>query len=121
MPGRLFNKRQWLLAIGGVLCLLAASFAFEAKLACYSPASSPAAQISSTKLQPADAPKLIAQALSAPAVLHHLPAEPIFVTTVAALGVPVPPSFAGSVRDQLKLQVPSIFSPHHFRRPPPQS
>jgi hypothetical protein len=121
MPGRLFDKRRWLFAVGGVLCLLAASFALEAKLACYSPASSPAAQISATKLQPANAPKLIAQALSAPSVLHHLPAEPIFVNSVAPLGALALLSLAESLRDEFKLQDSPSFSPYLFRRPPPQS
>jgi hypothetical protein len=121
MRGRLFEKRRWLFAIGGVLCLLAACFAFEAKLACYSPASSPAAQISATKLQSADAPKLIAKVLSAPSVQYHLPAEPIFVLSVAPLGASAMLSTAESVHDQLKPQAFSNFSPHLFRRPPPQS
>ena len=105
-----------------MLCLLAALFAFEAKLAVYnSPTSTSCAQISATKLQPADAPKLVAQVLSAPSVLHHFPAEPMFVLAVALLAALVLPWFGGSVRDGLKLQVSSSFSPHLFRRPPPQS
>ena len=104
------------------MCLLAALFAFEAKLAGYnSPASTSYAPISATKLQPADAPKLIAQVLSAPSILHHLPAEPIFVLALALLGALVLLSSGGSVRDGLKLQDSSSFSPHLFRRPPPQS
>jgi hypothetical protein len=121
MSARLSNKRRWLCVVGGVLCLLVASFAFEAKLACYSPDSSPAAQISAAKLQPADAPKLIAQTLSAPSVLHHLPAEPVFAHAVALHTALSLPPFGESVRDGLRLQDSSSLSPHLFRRPPPQS
>jgi hypothetical protein len=103
------------------LCLLAAVFAFEAKLAGYSSRTSTSyGQISATKLQPADAPKLIAQALSAPSVLQHRPAEPIFVLAVALLAVLVPLSLNGVVCDGFKLQVSSGLSSHLFRRPPPQ-
>jgi hypothetical protein len=102
------------------LCLLAALFAFEAKLAGYSsPASKPYALISAKKLQPADAPKLIAQALAAPSVVRHLPAEPVAVA-LAVLAALLPLLFSGWVRDERKLQVSVIFSPDLFRRPPPQ-
>jgi hypothetical protein len=120
MWGRLFDQRLRLYLVGGVLCLLATAFAIEAKLAWYSPASSLAAQIGATKLQPADAPKLIAQALSAPLAQHHFPAEPIFVLAVAMLAAVIPLAFDGWGRDELKLQVPLRFSPNLFRRPPPQ-
>src|SRR5436305_6900250 len=46
--------------LGMLLCLLAALFAVEAKVAWYGPAGSPCVQISSAKLQPADTPRLAA-------------------------------------------------------------
>jgi hypothetical protein len=93
----------------------------EAKLAWYSPASKPVAEISASKLCPADASKQIAQALSAPTVQHHFPAEPIFLLAVALLATVVLPSQGGAVREGLNLQLSPSFSPHLFRRPPPQS
>jgi hypothetical protein len=121
MRERVSDRRLWLCLLGGVLCLLAAAFAIEAKLAWYSPASSPVAEISASKLHPADAPKLIAQALSAPPVERHFPAEPIFLLTVVLLATLVQPFPGGPVRDWLNLQISPSFSPHLFRRPPPQS
>jgi hypothetical protein len=44
-----------------LLCLLAALFAVEAKVAWFGPDGSPSVQISSAKLQPPDAPKVIVQ------------------------------------------------------------
>lgn len=57
------NRKRCLL-FGMVLCLLAVLFAIEAKLAWYAPDSTPTIQISSAKLQDADAPRLVAQALA---------------------------------------------------------
>jgi hypothetical protein len=120
MRGRIFGRRWWLGAVGAVLCLLAFLFAFEAKMAGYSsPAIRSYAQIRAAKLQPADAPRLIAQALSAPSALHHFPAEPI-VLALAMIAALIPLSFDGPARDERKLQISPSFSPHLFRRPPPQ-
>ena len=119
MRGRLFGRRWRLCAFGTVLCLLAALFAFEAKLAGYSnPSSTPSSQISAAKLWPADASKLIAQALSAPSILRHLPAEPIVLALFVAM---VPLSFGEPVCEGHKLQISYRHSPHLFQRPPPQS
>jgi hypothetical protein len=54
------------------LCLLAALFAIEAKLAWYAPASAPITQISSAKLQPTDPPRLIANEIAASRLVPHL-------------------------------------------------
>jgi hypothetical protein len=57
---------RWQLTVLGILmCLLAALFAVEAKVAWFGPDGGPTAQISSTKLQPADAPK-VATPIDAP-------------------------------------------------------
>src|ERR1700693_272133 len=52
--------RWQLTVLGMLLCLLAALFAIEAKVAWFGPYGSPTAQISSAKLQPPDAPKIAA-------------------------------------------------------------
>ena len=57
---------HWQLTVLGMfLCLLAALFAVEAKVAWFGPDGSPSAQISASKLQPADAPK-VATPIDAP-------------------------------------------------------
>jgi len=120
MRSRLFGQQWRPFAIGAALCLLAFLFAFEAKLAWFSPANTPCAQISATKLQPADAPKLIAQALATPKVAQHLPAEATLLAVALFIAV-VPQAFAGMADKGFMPLVSSIFSPHLFRRPPPQS
>jgi hypothetical protein len=101
------------------LCALAAVFAFEAKVAWFSPAGSPSAQISAAKLQPADAPKQIAEALASPVPLHYAPAQaPLLLVFAVLIAVTVP--FRGSVRDGLKVLPSSSFYPPLFLRPPPQ-
>jgi len=109
------------MALGIVLCLLAAVFAFEAKLAWFSPAGSPPAQISASKLQLADAPKLVAQALTVPAS-PRFPADIPLLLAVALLLLPaVRVAYRGPQRTGDRFQASSIFSPTLFRRPPPQS
>lgn len=50
-------RHSRLTALGMVLCLLAALFAVEAKIAWFSPAGSGAAQVSAAKARPAEQPK----------------------------------------------------------------
>lgn len=99
---------------GLVLCLLAALFAIEAKLAWYAPDGNPTAQISAAKLQAADAPRLVAQALSA----SQFPLE-LFAVILPLVLVPL---MGERARDS-HLPAPQFpfqgFSAHHFFRPPP--
>src|SRR5580692_4213637 len=64
MPFRHSPVRWQLKALGMLLCLLAALFAVEAKVAWFGPDGSPSAQISAAKLQLEDAPKTAAYAHS---------------------------------------------------------
>jgi hypothetical protein len=104
--------------IGLVLCLLAALFAIEAKLAWYAPDSNPTAQISASKLLATDAHRFVAQAVAstfpAPCSPHLIA---LFVLTMMALATCV----ALPINPAQKAIPPSIFSPHHFFRPPPTS
>ena len=121
MRGGLFDRHWRLSVVGLVLCLLAAVFAFEAKIAWFSPPGTPPAQISATKLQPADAPRLIAQALATP-MSQHLPADPPLLLAVAPLlALRSPFAFRESAADSIKAYASSSFSPPMFRRPPPHS
>jgi hypothetical protein len=108
------------MALGFVLCLLAAVFAVEAKLAWYIPAGTPSAQISAEKLQRADASKLIAQALTSPAASQHFPAEAPLLAIALQLALPVRIDVHKPGHHRTKVRATFSFSPPLFRRPPPQ-
>jgi hypothetical protein len=118
MCGRLFGRRSQPFAIGAVLCLLAALFAFEAKLAWFSPDGTPYAQISAAKALPTDAPTLIAQVLATPPVSQHFPSD---IPLLLAFAFFIPLIHWGFVVSEVFIRpVSPRFSPHLFRRPPPQ-
>jgi hypothetical protein len=117
MFSRLCQRRLLLTAPGAVLCLLAALFAIEAKVAWFSPAGSPSAQISAAKLQPTDAPRHIAQALTAPDLLHFSPEIPLLLLLLALLMAA--PAVFHSANDRVAIASPGFYS-SLFRRPPPQ-
>jgi len=106
-------------AFGAILCLLAAGFAIEAKVAWYSPVGSPSLQISASKLQPADAPRLIAQALDSPAAAAHTVPEGSLIVALA-LVVALVTFYPAAKRDRLAPSASPGFSPPHMFRPPPR-
>jgi hypothetical protein len=106
-------------AFGVILCLLAAVFAIEAKVAWFSPEGSPRAQISASKLQPADAPRLIAQALDSPAGTPHILPESSLIVALA-LAVALLVFFPAVKRDRLEPSTSPGFLPPQMFRPPPQ-
>jgi hypothetical protein len=119
MRGRLSDRRLRICAI--VLCLLAAVFAIEAKVAWFSPAGSPPAQISAAKLLPADAPKHIADTLALPGNLHQV-AVLVEVSLLLALVLLIAAALPlrRLSRDGLGIRLFPAFSPALFLRPPPQ-
>jgi hypothetical protein len=121
MRSRLQGDRWRVTALGVALCVLAAVFAFEAKLAWFSPVGTPSAQISSAKLQRADAPRQLAQALAAPTDLHEVPAPamPALLLVLSVLIVAMLPA-GRVVQARLKVSASPSFSPSLFRRPPPK-
>ncbi|HTX76143.1 MAG TPA: hypothetical protein VMD29_08065 [Terracidiphilus sp.] len=114
-----WHKHWRITALGAVLCLLAAAFAMEAKLGWFSSNSHIRVEFSATKLQPADAPEQIVQALATPAPVPHFPVQVqillAFALVVLAISVP---SFAVA---PLAPAWSSFFFPQHFFRPPPRS
>jgi hypothetical protein len=106
-----------LLAIG--LCLLAFSFAMEAKLAGYGPRGGPASDVSAAKALPADVPDLVPHGVPAPDPFH--PQVPIaFLLTLAAGCVLMDVQLKlQSARAHLPVSAASYFSPNAFFRPPP--
>jgi hypothetical protein len=102
-----------------MLCLLAALFAVEAKMAWYSPAGSASAQISASKLQPADVSKVISRSISAQA-----PPGPDFIVNAAVVAVAILSMatislVARTVPSRLQISASPAFSSCLFFRPPP--
>ncbi|MBS1801875.1 MAG: hypothetical protein JST28_00830 [Acidobacteria bacterium] len=106
-------RRNRLAVLGLLFCALAALFAVEAKLAWYGPDPGPVSQISSSKLQATDAPRIIAEAISVSTPVVHV--API-VLVVALLAFC---AFAMSAEADSTRQVFVGFSPQVFFRPPP--
>ena len=101
--------------LGIVLCLLAALFAIESKLAWYEPVGSPTFQISASKLQAAEGPRLIAQALASSLPAPYLEEiATILAFIIGAAGCAVLPEKAQTAR-----ALSFGFSPNLFLRPPP--
>ena len=120
MLGRLYQRSPRLTAIGAVLCVLAAMFAIEAKVAWYSPAGSPSSQISAAKLQPAEAPRQIAQAIGSPAPVQPFFPEVGLLLAAAALLVAFRLSSRVLTRETFHNPAFAGCSLSLFRRPPPQ-
>ena len=112
-------RHSRLTAFGIALCLLAALFAVEAKIAWYSPAGSVNTQISSAKLQPADASKIFAHA-----AVTQVPPTPDFhenvaAVTLALLCLAATSVAARAVPNRLQVFAAPGFSVFLFFRPPP--
>jgi hypothetical protein len=114
---------RWrLIALGTVLCLLAAAFAFEAKIAWYSSAAADT-HISAAKLQPTKAPRLVAQALIKQAAGPRADLAPLisqfawFVVfaSLAAASIHIRRFDFDLIQAHM---VPGV-SPSRFSRPPP--
>jgi hypothetical protein len=110
-------RHKELTILGIVLCLLAALFAIESKLAWYGPDGSPTAQVSASKLQAAEAPRLVAQALASTLPIPHFPETAQILALILAAGAarsaPLPE------KAQPARLISSSLSPHLFFRPPP--
>jgi hypothetical protein len=118
MSGDLSNRRSSRTLIALVLCLLAFTFAVEAKLAWYLPPQTTGSEVQAAKALPADIPQII---------LHGLPDHnPIFplVPLTLLLAVltacrPAALSFCGVTANDRSPIATSSFSPTNFLRPPP--
>lgn len=117
------RSRQWtqhwkLAALGTLLCLLAALFALEAKVAWYSPAGSARAQISYAKLRPAEPSK---EMTHPPAPIS--PESPSFFILPAlftlALVIPCEVKWKALFPKRAKVSASPGFSTLLFFRPPP--
>jgi hypothetical protein len=111
-------QRHWRIsALGVLLCLLAAVFAVEAKVGWYSPNGHIRVELSATKLQAADAPRHVGEALTAPAPVPHPPMELLLFLSVAVI---VSIRFIPRLTENALPPAWPSFSPPHFFRPPPR-
>jgi hypothetical protein len=117
MQGKSLIHRWRLTAFGAVLCLLAAVFSFEAKIAWYGPTAADT-HISAAKLQPAEAPRLIAQALTSPARPMYPALQLAWLAVCALLAAALTPRRRND-SDLTRASTYPDFSPFRFSRPPP--
>ena len=118
MQGKSLIHRWRLTAIGAVLCLLAAVFSFEAKIAWYG--TSPAdAHISATKLQPSEAPDLVSQVLDSPAHPMQPASQIAWLAVFVLLAAPLAP-VRRSDSDLARAATSPGFFAFRFSRPPPR-
>ena|ERR1035438_10486268 len=110
--------RRTALALG--LCFLAFSFAMEAKLACYSPASGSGSDIVAAKARPADLPEIISHGVHAPDPAHSEMLV-VFLAPLTATSLRKADSLLvrNSVYNHLSVSSAAYFSPSLFFRPPP--
>jgi hypothetical protein len=119
MHGGFLIRHSRLTALGIMLCVLAALFAVEAKIAWFSPAGSGNAQISFAKARPAEQPKGLAQRFhSQSPPSNDFAAEATLFTATLLLAVPaivvVRPAPA-----RWQVSASPGFSAALFFRPPP--
>ncbi len=117
MQGKCLIHRWRLTAIGAVLCLLAAVFSFEAKIAWYGTTAADA-HISAAKLQPSEAPNLVAQVLASPAHPLQPASQFAWLAVFALLAAPLAP-LRSSVSELARAATSPGFFPIRFSRPPP--
>ncbi len=117
MQGKSLIDRWRLTAFGAVLCLLAAVFSFEAKIAWYSP-SPEHREISAAKLQPTEAHKLVTQALASSANRKQPASQLVWPAVFAFLAVAILPLRRADSEDAQDSSSPGAFS-FRFSRPPP--
>lgn len=105
-----------------MLCLLAALFAMEAKIAWFSPAGSPTAQISYAKARPAEHPKMLEQLLAAPELpAHEFSAAVPLLALALALVTVTSALAAGLLIGPAKVSSAPAFSASLYFRPPPSA
>lgn len=120
--GMLFwaSQRAQLTFLGALLCLLAALFAVEAKMAWYAPPESGAIHVSADKLQAAEAPRLVAQALAAAAQLPVLIfVLPLFLLCKAIINTAHRQAVYAA--RSVAMDTPALLTTLFFRPPPVSS
>ncbi|MGH9599415.1 MAG: hypothetical protein ACRD27_06090 [Terracidiphilus sp.] len=107
-------------AIAILLCILALSFAMEAKLAGYGPVEGPGSSVRAAKAMPADTPELVRDGVPAPGPLH--PQFPVvLLVELAAVLLFGKSAFERRRAAGSLAQIPAMchLYPGIFFRPPP--
>lgn len=112
-------RRNRFAVFGILLCLLAAVFAVEAKLAWYSPNTTARVELSASKLAGDDAPRLVGSVVSAPAPVPGLMPQAFQLAAFLLAAIAV--FAAGPLPVPRETRVHSGFIPPQFLRPPPRS
>ena len=112
-------RHSRLTALGILLCLLAALFAVEAKIAWFSPARSSTAQISYDKARPAEPPKALPERFTSPSPLPHDFAQPATLVAAALLLAITATSVVRLAPVRPQVSASPGFSASLFFRPPP--
>jgi hypothetical protein len=118
MQGGFLIRHSRLTALGIMLCLLAALFAVEAKIAWFSPAGSASAQISFAKARPAEPPKTLPQRLVSPAPAYDFAGAATLVV-LALLLVTTTWFVAAMVPTEPQVSASFNYCASLFFRPPP--
>jgi hypothetical protein len=119
VQGGFVIRHSRLTALGIMLCLLAALFALEAKIAWFSPAGSTSAQISSDKARPAEPPKALPLRFVSPAPLAHDFAGTATLFAVTLLASVIAAMVVRQIPPRPQVAASPGFSPSLFFRPPP--
>jgi hypothetical protein len=108
----------WRTALTCALCLLAFTFAVEAKTAWYGPVSGPGSVVRASKAMPTDAPRVIEHGIPVPDPVHPQISFLLLATfSVLSLAAEAPMGREGA-HSPVKLSF-EAFSPQLFFRPPP--
>lgn len=119
MQGGFLIRHSRLTALGIMLCVLAALFAVEAKIAWFSPAGSATAQISFDKARPAEPPKAYPHGMtSTTPPAHDLAATATFVAASILLAA-IAAVMLLPARPRTQLALSPGFSASLLFRPPP--
>jgi hypothetical protein len=121
MQGGFMIRHSRLTALGIVLCLLAALFSVEAKIAWFSPTGATRAEIRYDKATPAEPTKALAHRFAAPAPGTQDFAGTTTLILAALLTLMAGFSVAGLVPVRPQIYVSTAFSPALYFRPPPSA
>lgn len=111
-------RRNRLAVLGILLCLLAAVFAVEAKLAWYSPNNTARVELSASKLAGDDAPRLVGNLVSTPAPVPGLVPQALLFAAFVLVAIAV--FAAGPSPAPVKTCTHSGFILPQYLRPPPR-
>jgi len=116
--GTIASTSFWRKALTCALCLLAFTFAVEAKAAWYGPISGPGSDVRASKAMPTDAPRVIEHGVPVPDPIHpQIPFLLLAALPILSLAAEAPMG-RESAHPRVKVSH-AAFSSQVFFRPPP--